>query len=1148
MDIAVHRAREQGDHLAYAFLAGSAGEADCLTYAQLDRAAREIAAGLLSVSRPGDRALLVYELGPDFVTAFYGCLYAGLIAVPIPAPEASRLQACPQRVKSVATDCEARLLLGNARTHELLRACGVDSFLEGGTQWIDTRQYADGRAIGEAIPPDPDSLAYLQYTSGSTSTPKGVMITHANLVNHLAAMQQALEYDASSVSVCWMPHFHDYGLIEGYLMPLFNGTPAYLMSAFAFLKRPVSWLEAISRYRGTHTQGPNFAYRYCVRRVTAEQRAGLDLSSWRSAGCGAEPIHPSTSDDFYQMFAPCGLRREALRPAYGLAEATLMVTASPMSEAPRVTRFDATALGRGKIVPQSAAADGGQSIAACGRPLSATTVAIVDPATSCRAEPDEVGEVWVESAGVAQGYWDRPEESAATFRAGIAGEAGSTYLRTGDLGFLHDGQLYITARLKDLIIIHGLNHHPPDIEWTVQQAHLAFRADHGAAFGIAVEGEERLVVVQELERGEYADEELDRIFSAAVQAVADHHGVALYGFVLIKRGSVPKTSSGKIQRQAARDAYLSGSLSLVRAWPAQKWETHVTSAAQPEPQSKAASRNPGPSASEARSSRQTDALLAWLRDYAETRINSRLIDERRCVPPHIVLDFGNQGLFGLQAPAAYGGLDLSYRDAMRIYRQLGAIDLTLATFLFLHNVNGCVPILRFASPALRDELMPALAAGRELAAFALSEPGAGSHLGGLQTHAVPEGEASWRLYGTKRWNGSAWAGVISVFARVVDPDGRKRGLTGFVVRQSEPGLRLGPEALTMGVRGIMQNSLHCEGVRVSHERILSEMGRGMQVAEHVLSHGRVAASALALGATERCAQLILRYASRREIETGLLLHNPQAALKISALVHRIALTHESLSRCVASLDAGDPIVPEIAMALKVSATDTLNFAADLLMQVLGGRGYMENNLAPQIFRDARLLSIGEGANEGLVAALGRSIRLTDAVPAYLRAWQADGSLAAQLSELAEFVAHRDAPAGYVDTAAQAWRDFVLGRLTCRILDLAAAQALTEPSGRDAETAQWARLRFEQLYGDIACGAGEATPVLPPAQMQEAIETYMRHIGDIEPLAPDVEAELDPLLRRDAPAPDPDSSLPSPTGADSRSVREKREKLRKLLEL
>ena len=568
VDIATRRAQVQGTSPAFTYLADGVQETHRLSYSELDASAREIAAGLLSMAKPGDRVLLVYESGLDFVRAFFGALYAGLIAVPIPAPAASHMKATPQRVKAVVADCQAALLLGNASSHALLRSCGLDAFLEGDIPWIDTQQFTGGPKLMTVEPPAPETLAYLQYTSGSTSTPKGVMITHANLVRHLTRMRQGLEYDANSVSVSWMPHFHDYGLIEGILMPVFNGTPVYLMSAFAFLKLPITWLEAISTYRGTHTQGPNFAYRYCVRRIRPDQCGALDLSSLRASGNAAEPIHPTTSEEFYSKFAPFGLRWEALCPAYGLAEATLLVTTTPMDASPSVGRFDSEALSQGEVILLSDARSEGQSVSCCGRPLPATEVAIVDPDTKQRMSPGKVGEVWVRSEGVAAGYWGRPDESAQTFRAEIAGEAGRTYLRTGDLGFLHAGQLYITARAKDLIILHGLNHHPQDVEWTVQQAHPALRADHGAAFGIDVNGEERLAVVQELERAEYSSEELLQIVQAMVQSVADYHGATLHTIALIKRGSLPKTSSGKIQRHAARDSFLTGSLKSLLEWPA----------------------------------------------------------------------------------------------------------------------------------------------------------------------------------------------------------------------------------------------------------------------------------------------------------------------------------------------------------------------------------------------------------------------------------------------------------------------------------------------------------------------------------------------------------------------------------------------------
>ena len=1122
--VAQERARRQPNALAYAYLADGGIEAASFTYAQLDVAARKIAAGLLESASPGDRALLVYETGIDFVSAFYGCMYAGVIAVPIPAPEASRLMGTRRRIKAITEDCDARSLLCNPHTDELLHAAGIEGSLTT-AQRIDTSRFADRRPLERVSPPDPESLAYLQYTSGSTATPKGVMVTHANVMGHLAEMQEALDYNRSSVSVSWMPHFHDYALIEGFLMPMFNGTPAYFMSPFAFLKRPVSWLRAIHKYAGTHTQGPNFAYRYCVRRISAEERTALDLGSWRSAGNAAEPIHPATCEEFYKMFAPCGLRKEALRPCYGLAELTLLATATPMSESPVVGRFSSSALGRGEAAPVSNGDSEATAVVGCGVAFPRTRLAIVEPASLRRLPEDRVGEVWVSAVGVAQGYWGRPEESRETFRATIAGEGPATYLRTGDLGFLHDGQLYITARAKDLIIIRGTNYSPQDIEWTVQQASPALRPDHGAAFGVQVDGEERLCVVQELERGQYGDDALEQIFSDVAQAVGDYHGIALHAFVLIRKGSLLKTSSGKIQRQGSRTAYLGGSLKVIKAW-----DGHVARAPQASGSAATDAERPEMRTDTPSGSNQTGRLLGWLREYAEKRINSRLIDERRCVPPHIILDFGNQGLFGLQASAAHGGLGLSHRDTLRIYQQLGAIDLTLATFVFLHNTNGLLPIMHFAKPALRDELMPMLARGREIAAFALSEPCAGSNLGGVQMRAESDGEG-WKLHGVKRWNGSAWAGVITVFARLVDDGGRLRGLSAFVVRQSEPGLSLGPEALTMGVRGIMQNSLHLDGVKVGRERLLGGPGDGLKIAEHVLSHGRVATASIALGGMQRCAQLMLRFASRRQIESGLLLRNPQAGLKITELLHRIAITQESLQSYTERLDTGHPIEPEIAMAIKVSATDSLNLAADLLVQVLGGRGYMENNLAPQLFRDARLLSIGEGANEGLIAALGRSLRLGDTVRGYLRGQKLD-DLAARLGELSDRVERLEPPAAFAGDSAPQWRDFLRGRLGCASLELASARA------RGGDVAAWAQHRFDRLVGELDHASAEEI-AMSADQIQQQVGSYKSMIGDLEPLAADVDVELDPLLRRE-------SAAQAAEDVEQMTPEQKRERLRRLL--
>jgi alkylation response protein AidB-like acyl-CoA dehydrogenase len=861
---------------------------------------------------------------------------------------------------------------------------------------------------------------------------------------------------------------------------MYNGTPVYLLSSFAFLKRPSSWLQAIAKYRATHSEGPSFAYRYCVRRVTAEQKKNLDLSSWRCAGIGAEPIHPGTRDEFYHAFASCGLRREAFRPCYGLAEATLLVTATPPAIAATVGHFDAEALRRGEAIAVSSGGSGVQALSGCGRPVPGFTVAIVDPDTCTHLGEDRAGEVWLSGPSVANGYWDRERESEDQFRARIAGDD-RAWLRTGDIGFLRDGELFITSRIKELIIIRGINHFPPDIEWTVQQAHRALRSENGAAFSIDEDGEEKLCVVQELERADYSAGVLDEIHDAIARAVTDTHGIPLHALALIRRGSLLKTSSGKVQRRAMRAAFLEGRLKADAIWRGGLRQDQ-------QDQTRPGGNLRGTAA---------DDLLRWLRDYAQRRINSRLIDERRCVPPVIIMDFGNRGLFGLTLPQQYGGLGLSRTEAWRIYEQLGAIDLSLATLVFLHNTNGVLSILRFGRPELRDELLPLLASGRELAALGLSEPEAGSNLAAMQTRVMAEADDWWRVDGVKRWNGFGWAGVMTVFGRHTDAAGRLRAMSALVVRQNDEGVELGPESLTMGMRGIMQNSVRFNRTRVAGSRLLGAPGDGLKIAAEVLLEGRLAAAATGLGTLQRCAQLILRYASRRSIDTGLLLENPQTAVRVSALLHTIASVRGLLGRCAATLDSGQPLPTEVAMAAKVFVTDSVNVATDLAMQLLGGRGYMETNLIPQLLRDGRALSIGEGANEGLTAAIGRGTRLGGSVQQYLRK-ESGEKWADALDELAA--------AGGVH-GSMIWRDALLGRAAIAAIVGQAAEGESEPC-RD-----WAVKRFEEQCREAARAASGAPGLLSTSEIVSVVDGFSEIIGDHEPEAPDVDWELDPLLRR-----------------------------------
>ncbi|MFL6293612.1 MAG: amino acid adenylation domain-containing protein, partial [Thermoanaerobaculia bacterium] len=528
------RAAESPDCEAYVFLADGELETGRLTWGELDARARAIAWTLRESVQPGERALLLYPPGLDFVAAFFGCLYAGVVAVPAYPPRLNdRSQA---RLRAIAADATPKAAL---TTTSIAVSAGVlaERVPElAAARWIPTDALsADAPELPD---PDPEAIAFLQYTSGSTSTPKGVMVTHANLVHNERMIGDAFAMDEDSVVVGWLPLYHDMGLIGNVLQPLHAGARCVLMSPVAFLQRPRRWLEAIHRYRGTTSGGPNFAYELCVRKIPPAEREGLDLSSWRVAFNGAEPVRAHTLEAFTEAFAPCGFRASSFYPCYGLAEATLFVSGGDAGRAPRVE-------------------DGRVS---SGHGWDAQRIAIVHPETREELPPGSEGEVWIAGPSVAAGYWGNPEATERDFRARLATGQGP-FLRTGDLGILSGGELYVTGRIKDLIILRGRNHYPQDVELTAQRSHPDLRSDSGAAFAVEIEGEERLVVVQEVERRRRGA--LEELAAAVRRAVAEEHEVQPYEVVLVRTGTVPKTSSGKVQRQACRAQYLAGELTVL---------------------------------------------------------------------------------------------------------------------------------------------------------------------------------------------------------------------------------------------------------------------------------------------------------------------------------------------------------------------------------------------------------------------------------------------------------------------------------------------------------------------------------------------------------------------------------------------------------
>ncbi|HKV36205.1 MAG TPA: non-ribosomal peptide synthase/polyketide synthase [Pyrinomonadaceae bacterium] len=561
------RAQQQSDKVGYIFLADGETQELTLTYSELDRRARAIAAQLQQSTARGDRALLLYPPGLDYVAAFFGCLYAGVIAVPAYPPDPSRFSRSLSRLQTIVADSRASITL----TPEMIRARASalldESPLLQSLHWMSFDEPENGlEDEWRESPGSSSELAFLQYTSGSTGAPKGVMLSHANLLHNASLVYHGVEHASDDKYVSWLPTFHDMGFMAGILQPLYAGIPVVSMSPVAFLQRPFLWLQAISHYRATTSGGPNFAYDLCVRKITPEQRAELDLSRWSVAFNGAEPIRRETLDHFAETFAARGFRREAFYPCYGLAEATLIVTGSEKSQPPVVKMIDTGALEKHLGVDASIENEQTQArpMIGCGHVLLDQEVAIVHPEKLTRCAPGEIGEIWVSGSSVAQGYWDKPEESEQTFHAYLLDTGAGPFLRTGDLGFVSDGELYVTGRLKDLIIIRGRNHYPQDIELSVERSHPSLRAGCGAAFAIEVANEEQLVIVQEIDYRKEPD--VNEVFDRIRTAVASEHELQVYAIALIKAGRIAKTTSGKIQRRASRAAFLSGKLDLIAEW------------------------------------------------------------------------------------------------------------------------------------------------------------------------------------------------------------------------------------------------------------------------------------------------------------------------------------------------------------------------------------------------------------------------------------------------------------------------------------------------------------------------------------------------------------------------------------------------------
>lgn len=560
VDILRERAKNQPRQLAFRFLADGESEEILWTYEDTDRRARSVAALIQEFAKAGDRVLLLLPPGMDFIAGFWGCLYANVMAIPANPPHPVRPEKNLPTILRIIADAMPSVALLTSKLYALFKSQHALREELGRLKLLVTDNEELEEWAGQWQEPltREDDIAFLQYTSGSTTHPRGVMVSNGNLIHNMNLIGKCFGVTSESRGVIWLPPYHDMGLIGGITQPPYSGIPVTLMPHMMFLQNPFRWLQAISRYQGTISGGPNFAYALCVSKVKPEQRAQIDLSRWEVAFNGAEPVYHKTLDQFAEYFEPSGFRREAFLPCYGLAESTLMVTGGPRGRPPLKQHLLSAGIEQHQVIPSPEGNDQTRTLVSCGQNLSEQQIRIVNADTLEPCPPGEIGEIWVSGPCVSSGYWNKPQETESAFGARLSGSGEGPFLRSGDLGFWQDGELYVTGRIKNLIISEGKNHYPQDIERTVESAHPAIWPGGCAVFSITDATPERIVVIAEVKHKLVESEE--ETIRTIRNAISDFHGLHVDDIRLTVPGGIPRTTSGKIRHFLCRDYYLAGTL------------------------------------------------------------------------------------------------------------------------------------------------------------------------------------------------------------------------------------------------------------------------------------------------------------------------------------------------------------------------------------------------------------------------------------------------------------------------------------------------------------------------------------------------------------------------------------------------------------
>ncbi|WP_106915373.1 AMP-binding protein [Chryseobacterium aurantiacum] len=929
----------------------------------------------------GDRCLLIFNQGIEFIIAFLACQWIGAIPVPLNIPGRSKPL---DKWENIAKECLPKAIITGEKSATRLSQSLNKSELLGKIPLLKV-EVSDSKhfTAGFTDQPDIHPTAFLQYTSGSTGNPKGVVVTQDSLIKNSRESKKNMNATPDSVFVSWLPFYHDMGLILFIVQTIYNGNSLYLMKPEDFMSRPLNWIYAISKWKGTHTGGPNFAYQLVADKLVQlhhelkknNQKTDISLETLKMCASGAEPIRFKTICDFQNAISLFGAHDHVISPGYGLAEATLTVALNKEGEKVKWLKVDKEALKKNTVILQQSGymetgrdfdenensvylVGNGQVIDNHGIDIIAISdleKTLPDSISGFNIqEPYSIGELWYSGPSVTDGYYENKQATSESYYHSLAND--TIYLRTGDLAFKdEDGQIYIVGRIKDLIIIRGLNYYPQDIERTACYSHEDLRIDGAAAFAMNKDGNECCYIVQELTRSAVLSPRFDEYAKAIRNSVLQEHGIVIETILFVAPMHVPRTTSGKIQRRLAK-----------KTTELNEWENilHISSLGIVAPKKETYFVQP---------SLQDDKfknIIQELQHFLQSRVDSYTIDERRTIPPYIMTEFSRMGLMGLLIPTENGGLGCSLSQARIVIEIISSTDLTLGLFASLHNLLGLHPIAKFAKEEIRDKVVRELAAGKGTASFALSEPGAGSNPNAGKTFAQKHND-HWILNGEKCWVGSSsWASYLTVIAHTQDENGKYLGQSAFLVPQGTPGLSHIEECMTMGMRGTVQGHFIMNDVQIQNSHVLGEIGKGAEVLHEVVSMGRIGINSMCIGILKTVLSRSKRWAENRKVNSGYLIDQPVVLKQLNELLWVLEIIETYQSKLVQWKDERLLLPDMLVSAGKIFSTEETWKGVDFLMQITAARGYSEPNGIAQLFRDTRVLRIFEGPTESLIADLG----------------------------------------------------------------------------------------------------------------------------------------------------------------------------------